>query len=804
MINLFQFAPKDKSLEYLIDIFGSMNGIIFDPSSGGASGGSSITLLGTMFKTFNSVILSVAVLIVIYATVVGVMKTAHEGEPMGKQWNSLWIPIRMVLGIASLVPTGSGYCALQMVMMWVIVQGIGAADSLWNTALSYVNVVGSPYGQVTIPTVGVANSLNGLFQALTCDQTAKITAADPAGLKKGGYFCSSNKSGYCTSTFQELSPNTSTTSYSIGPNGSCGVLTYCNQESLCSGNNSTSLKCTSCKAQVAALREILPVLTGVAQGLAQADYSYRQFYYSSSVILNNASWKWIYDYCAAQTPPIPRSECCVPSRSPIQFCQANKNNPGVPGNPNFPTPNANDVPQNASEAVVKALYWPYAIQPLVGGNVDFINTAVNYYSEQVTAAVTDYITEQGKNINNLGGDLSDAAQVGWIFAGAYYYAIASSNNKNLEDSIPDLTMTVGDPAADSSNPMSGYRNNFEAASTLEAVASGQSGTFASTPQLSQIGSALGAANKTVSETFTSSAKGSSGGSNPLSALQMTGAVLLGVVVLLYPVLLILAFVLGTASHLNWFTLGTGMMLPISGGVLMLTMFLVPALFGFLAILTSLGATLGIYVPLIPYVVFTFGAIGWFIMTIETMVAGPLVALGILSPSGEHEILGKSQHALMLLFDVFLRPSLMIFGLMAAMLLASVVVEMINYAFWTTVLEGISMGGAAMANPLEIIIYLSAYISLLVAALNKCFQTIYLVPQGVLSWIGGQGKSYGGEAEGVQAAEKGVSAGSGGAQSAMTKGQSGAAEGGGTLAGQVNKAAKKAEKDKKPPGGTSAK
>src|SRR5829696_5220696 len=123
-MNLFAFAPDDQSCVYLNALFGNMNGVICNPQG---STFETISLLGTMFRTFNSVILAVAALVVLYTTIVGVMQTAHEGEFMGKKWNNIWIPIRMVFGIAFLVPTGSGYSVLQMIMMWVIVQGIGAA-----------------------------------------------------------------------------------------------------------------------------------------------------------------------------------------------------------------------------------------------------------------------------------------------------------------------------------------------------------------------------------------------------------------------------------------------------------------------------------------------------------------------------------------------------------------------------------------------------------------------------------------------------------------------------------------------------
>ena len=197
MINLFKIVPKDASLEYLSRIFGNVSGVI---SIDGHTLGGSINILSTMFKVFNGVILTIAVLMLVYMTVVGVIATAHEGEPMGKKWNNIWIPIRAVLGFALLVPTGAGYCGLQIIMMWVIVQGIGAADVLWNTALSYVNVAGL-HAQMSLNSTGPQAAVNGLFKGLVCDATARMTNDDPTGLGGGGgYYCKANGSNsWCAS-----------------------------------------------------------------------------------------------------------------------------------------------------------------------------------------------------------------------------------------------------------------------------------------------------------------------------------------------------------------------------------------------------------------------------------------------------------------------------------------------------------------------------------------------------------------------------------------------------------------------------
>src|SRR5688572_20342112 len=124
MINVFQLADNDQSILFLGQIFGNV---------GAGLSGTGPTLLANMFKTFNTILLVVGVIFVVYTTVMGVIATAHEGEFMGKKWNSIWIPLRMIMGIVALVPTKSGYCAIQVVIIWLVVQGIGAADMVWKT-----------------------------------------------------------------------------------------------------------------------------------------------------------------------------------------------------------------------------------------------------------------------------------------------------------------------------------------------------------------------------------------------------------------------------------------------------------------------------------------------------------------------------------------------------------------------------------------------------------------------------------------------------------------------------------------------
>jgi len=768
MINFFTPAANDASLTYLANIFGNVNGVI--PS------GSTVTLLGTMFKTFNSTVLAVAALIVVYMTVVGVMMTAHEGEFM-KKWNSLWTPIRAVIGIAALIPTSSGFSGLQIIMMWVIVQGIGAADTLWNTVLSFVSTTGSPFAQISVTNAGVTTSLEDLFKGLTCDESARASHPPPyvTTPQTGQYYCNGSNSWCGTSNNIDASA-TSVNTFSMGPNSSCGTMQYCNQDAACNGSTadteSSSLGCQTCKAQVAALQSIITTLRGTADILINADYNYQNYYtngYSAPGKPNSSAPQpdWLQAYCTSQS--IAPDQC----RGPVVDPTTMKLSPG-----GLPDPSAGSG--TASNEVVSNVYWPYAVKPAIG-NDNFINTSVSYYMNAINTALGTYLESQAQNTSPLSGQFSNAQNTGWLYAGAYYYTVAQVNKNNIQNTLPPLTLNVTDPqtgTANNPNTLQSYRNNFAAATQLISNANGSTSSPSSqtTAVMSDGANAIG--------TMMLNSTGGSG-TNPLVQLAAAGYGLLLAAQVVFVVFMAVSLDLGLVSGVNGFVVGTGFFDPLAVATPVVQMIVVPILAALLGVMVTMGATLGVYVPLIPYIIFTLGAIGWFTSTIETMIAGPLVAVGILAPGGHHEILGKAEPAVMLLFNVFLRPSLMIFGLIAAMLLASVVVTMINAMFFNVMLQVVGTGtssldvnnptasigtsAASAANPLELIFFLIAYVLLIVAALNKCFAAIHIIPERVMRWMqGGQGEQYG-EAEGLSETKRGVESGAASVGGGMRQG-----------------------------------
>jgi conjugal transfer/type IV secretion protein DotA/TraY len=123
-------STTDVSVNRLLaDLFG---GLI--PSEYMA-GGAGLNPLASVIGQFNAIVLIFGGVLMAYTLVASTMQTAHDGEILGKRWSSMWLPLRTGLGVAAIVPLpgGPGYAVCQYIVMWLVVQGVGAANLLWTT-----------------------------------------------------------------------------------------------------------------------------------------------------------------------------------------------------------------------------------------------------------------------------------------------------------------------------------------------------------------------------------------------------------------------------------------------------------------------------------------------------------------------------------------------------------------------------------------------------------------------------------------------------------------------------------------------
>lgn len=196
--------------------------------------------------------------------------------------------------------------------------------------------------------------------------------------------------------------------------------------------------------------------------------------------------------------------------------------------------------------------------------------------------------------------------------------------------------------------------------------------------------------------------------------------------------------INTAASLLNLAIKVFVEIPISVGM--------PLAMAVTGLLFTTGATMAFYVPMIPFMLFTFGVISWLSLVIEAMAAAPIVALGMAHPGGQEFLGNKGEQALMLLLGIFLRPVTMLIGLVAALVLSYVSIDVLNLGFGHLVLSSMAITSTAsftqgtlaaptafdqMKNGAMILVY----VFMVMALVSQCFSLIHVIPRQMCRWIG---------------------------------------------------------------------
>lgn len=283
------FSPPagDASVTFLREIFGS----VIDTVAVGTDAKPQIdSPLGRMLVPFNTAVLLLGMIFVLYTTIKGTIDSAHDGEVLGKKMSEIWVPIRTVCGSALLLPLGNGYSMIQVAILWLAVQSAGIGDAILGAGLDYIaetNMVSRP----NLPdTRALASSI---LHSEVC------MAAMNNEYAKSGWdnrsIVSEEKSWYVTNVGE-----VSLVDAALGPLGTgkalvdasykvtethwramsdgkpallspdvCGALTWTESDESSEGNGNTKiLKAPIMSAQANAVRRMIAELRPVAQQIA--------------------------------------------------------------------------------------------------------------------------------------------------------------------------------------------------------------------------------------------------------------------------------------------------------------------------------------------------------------------------------------------------------------------------------------------------------------------------------------------------------------------------------------------------------
>lgn len=173
---------------------------------------------------------------------------------------------------------------------------------------------------------------------------------------------------------------------------------------------------------------------------------------------------------------------------------------------------------------------------------------------------------------------------------------------------------------------------------------------------------------------------------------------------------------------------------------------------------SIGFVLYYVLPLLPFIYFFFGFSGWVKSVFEAMVAMPLWAVAHIKIDGEGLPGPWATNGYFLLFEIFLRPTLLIFGLLASLQIFTAMVHGLNDSFHIVVMNAtgydIEQNLAAptvslpnsnptgpqgtidfLRGPLDEFFFTVIYAIIVYMLALGNFKMIDQVPNSILRWMG---------------------------------------------------------------------
>ncbi len=88
--------------------------------------------LRSMMELYSIGLLVVAMIIFLYFIVTILAETAESGTPFGRRFNHVWAPLRMVAALGLLIPVANGLNAAQYIVLYAAKYGSGFATNGWN------------------------------------------------------------------------------------------------------------------------------------------------------------------------------------------------------------------------------------------------------------------------------------------------------------------------------------------------------------------------------------------------------------------------------------------------------------------------------------------------------------------------------------------------------------------------------------------------------------------------------------------------------------------------------------------------
>lgn len=644
--------------------------------------------LGAMFGWFNQGILFFGSILLLWVTVFGVTNTANDGVALGKRWNTFYTPLRTLTASALLIPGGSGYSGIQLLILKIVLWGAGFASTGWGVYVS--NAV-------------LNTSANTVMRSVVDDSQFDALAAAAVRMQVCAY--ASNKA------IQQVIPG------SAQPL----VLYAENTPKVTVGNDNQ---------------------------------------YTTTVGYRSPNWVGSDDICGK-----------------IQITS------------NYQSPTStNDQGASALAAqlggqitttkyqFLMQLFGPSGVQPISAQ----IISATEGGQPVSTSAIRTQITQlRQKLFSQLQKDVQASlsannstfmqklARHGWASAGQLYMEISRVKDTVSQTSHADSIYESGAgiqsimPGSETVYAMQlvAYPYTYLAGLSLtKALSIPESSKKPPLPSIASFSASdFADGGNSVKSYITRVFKNWSNGMvqtvvyslNPNENTDMIWQIKdLGDNIAGYSEAALIAgaafkgaldgLLEGSKVASGQSVLGTnvsgpaGIIVGAIAGVKGFFISLLALLSQGLKSLLLLGYFFGIWIPMVPYFIFTVGVVGWVVVVVESLIAGSLWTVMHLTPESNDSFIGSQQQGYLILMSVFFRPALMILGLVCSVILLNPIISFVDTTFLGIfqVMQADSLTGL-----LSVAGFILAYGVVIYSTIMLIFSLPQTLPDRILRWVG---------------------------------------------------------------------
>lgn len=708
--NFFTPQADDLSVSLLLGQF--FGGAMPSGSGGGpGAGGAGTDPFASMLAIINAGALTIGGLLAAYTLVAGTMQTAHDGEMLGKKWSSMWLPIRTVLGIGLVVPTSSGYCVAQFLVMWLAVQGVGLADKVWTAFAK--DGLSQLVASASAPSPKVQEFAIAALKMRTCMSTYDALNKLPSTQTITGGTVSSS-TDFTSHAFWTNGSTTKGTKYGTTDQpDACGTVSRVMSEYELSSIAGNAIKGAGAGA----------VIGGVIGGVGGA------FAGGVGAVPGAAGGAALGAKLGGLIGAL--------------FTSASDPNAGL-----MPIVTAHDTGYKTLMADLKPVADAIAQQSIPNGGAAPDLAAQGPVFD---AAVQKYITAvqtaaNGANADKMASLQTNAGAGGWIMAGSWFARVATIINgiNQAVNMVPNADynkqLVEGDQSATSTamkNSMASVDKFYRSGTDI-----GSANAWRSSMGIEQEANSM-PMQKKMEESMFAKKIVESMSSLDITRLQNDTR---------HPLITLQELGTSMMTSMALATAGLAGLSLIPGGVGSLIAPLI-GLVVFAGI--SASAVLAIYTPMMPFLIFLGAAFGWVLLVVEAMVAAPLWAIMHLSPAGD-DMMGSARNGYSLLLSLMLRPALIVVGFGASILVVYPLGMFLNLVFFNTFIMSAANGGNFF-TAFMLIAGTVVYAAVLMSLLHKAFALTHKIPDELLKWFGGAGASLGQSSEQMAGGARGAMA-----------------------------------------------